>query len=157
MAQATADEIRNKRNIDQGKKTSRDGKSSGSSEESDNQKNSGPKIDALGYLLFFFLLCFAVAIDVLPYFTSGLSAVLDWILDIAFWLAVTFSMMLATGDILGSLFGKRQLINALQTVLESLPLIDILPFHAMAVIIIFLDLQFNILNKLPTKPKTSNQ
>ena len=152
MIQATAEEINKKRSNDQDKKKARDEKKSVPDKASEGK--TGQQVDALGYILFFFLLCFALVLDLLPYFTAGFATVLDWLLDITFWISVTFAMMLATGDILGSLIGKRQAVNAIQTILEIIPFSDILPWHIIAVVVIFLDLKFGIFDKL-FKPKAT--
>lgn len=120
-------------------------------EGTENKGNQGVQIDALGYILFFGLLCFGLFIDGLSLVTGGTATILDWILDLSLWFSITFSLMLVTGDIMGSLVGKRQSINVAQTIVETIPVVDALPFHVLAVVIIFLDLKTGFISKTTSK------
>ncbi len=108
----------------------------------------GVKVDTIGKVLFFFLLCFAVLIDLLPFISAGLFSFVDWIFDFAFYFFLFIVLFVVTGDIFGSLIGKKGTTNMIQTVAEFIPGIDILPLHVMALILIYVDLQYNIFSGL---------
>lgn len=114
----------------------------------------GKSIDTMSYFYLAMIAVFALAIDLLPVVTGDISSVIDWIFDFTFFIALTITMMITTGDILGSVAGKKALVNATQTIVEFIPLIDVMPFHLLAVLIIYLDLKYNILSKV-TKLKTN--
>ncbi|MBI3290933.1 hypothetical protein HYZ76_01465, partial [Candidatus Falkowbacteria bacterium] len=135
------------------KERDRSKKEEGKKEDRKKNKGSeepkqGKQVDAIGHIFFFGLLCFAIFIDALALFTGGASSVLDWIFDIGFAVAVAVVLFITTGDVIGSLVGKKGLVNATQTIVEFIPVIDVLPFHVLAVVILYLDLQYNILNKV---------
>lgn len=105
-----------------------------------------PELGPIGIILFMLLLVFAIVLDILPFVTAGFSSLLDWILDLGFFAAVSISLMIISGDMFDSLIGRRAMVNIIQTILEFIPLIDFLPWHLLALAIIFLDFKYNILN-----------
>ena len=96
--------------------------------------------------MLFLMLCFAILIDGIPFITGDLGAILDWILDASFFFFVAISLMLTTGDIINSIIGRRMAINFIQTILEFIPVIDVLPIHIVAVAAIYFDLKYGIFN-----------
>ena len=103
-------------------------------------------IGIIGYIMLFLMLCFAILIDGIPFITGDLGAILDWILDASFFFFVAISLMLTTGDIINSIIGRRMAINFIQTILEFIPVIDVLPIHIVAVAAIYFDLKYGIFN-----------
>lgn len=105
----------------------------------------GDPVGIIGTILFSLLLAYAIFIDVLPFITGGTSTILDWILDITFFIAVAGAMLITTGELIGSLVGRRSAVNLLQTIAEFIPGLDVLPFHTLAVILIYADVKYGIL------------
>ena len=106
---------------------------------------NGKQVGLIGNILFFLLMAYAIPIDLLPFVSGGLSTMLDWILDITFFIAVFFVLFITTGDLLGSLIGRKSMINILQTIAEFIPIIDALPFHILAVVLLYLDIKYGIM------------
>jgi len=124
-------------------------KKGGKSKEKDSlMPEKTGKTDVIGKILFGLLFVFAILIDILPFVTVGISAAIDWILDGAFWISIAIVLFVITGDVIGSMLGKKGAINIIQTVAEFLPVIDVLPIHTVALIIIYLDLEYDILSKV---------
>ncbi len=105
----------------------------------------GQPIGFIGYLLFFLMLVFAVGIDLIPFVTGDLGSIVDWILDISFFFFVSICLFLITMDLIGSFVGRKAVVNMAQTIIEFIPVIDVIPFHVLAVAIIFLDVKYGIL------------
>lgn len=102
-------------------------------------------VGIIGGVLFFMLIIFATIVDILPFITGGFSTIADWIIDIIFFIAVYFVLLITTGDIIGSFVGRKSVINLTQSILEFVPVIDLIPFHILATVIIYLDVKYDIL------------
>lgn len=109
-------------------------------------QGSKKDLGLIGVIMMSFVLIFAIFIDILPLVTGGFSSIIDWILDYIFFIALSMATIIATGDIVGSMVGKKMVVNATQTLVELMPVIDLMPFHILAVIIIVLDIKYNILS-----------
>jgi len=143
----TPDDRGRKKNLKSEQKKDKKKKDKGKKKDGLIPKKTG-KTGLIGKILFFLLLVFAILIDILPFVTGGFSAIVDWILDIIFWIAVTMVLFIITNDIIGSMIGKRGAINSVQTIAEFIPAIDALPFHTVALVIIYLDLEYDIFSKV---------
>ncbi len=116
----------------------------------------GTRLGVIDYILLFLLLVLAGLIDILPFVSIDISSLFDWIFDIIFFIAVFLVLFIITGDIIGSLVGRKAITNIIQTIAEFIPVIDVLPFHLAAVIIIYIDLRTGLVSavtqfKQPTK------
>ena len=110
-----------------------------------NTLRNSKQVGLIGNILFFLLMAYAIPIDLLPFVSGGLSTMLDWILDVTFFIAVFFVLLITTGDVLGSLIGRKSMINIVQSIAEFIPIIDALPFHILAVILLYLDVKYGIM------------
>ena len=112
----------------------------------------GKQVSAYRQALLFLLLVFAVMIDSVN--LLGVSTILDWILDIIFW----FGAIIATFEFsISSVFIRRAAISAATTIVEFIPVVDMLPFHVLLVPILYLDMKYDLFDKIkgagiPTKP-----
>ncbi len=111
-------------------------------------------VGIVGKIIFVLLLAFAAFLDILSIITADLSSTISWIFDIGFGFGVFVFIAMATGNLLESLYGRRNAINAVQTIVEIIPIINLLPIHIVALIIIYLDIEYDILGKV-TKGKIS--
>ena len=103
----------------------------------------GKPVPPIRMALLFLLLVFATMIDGLN--LLFVSSILDWILDIAFW----FAAFIATFDFtFGSAFVRRVTLNAATTIIEFIPIVDVLPFHLLLVLILYVDTKYDLFDKI---------
>lgn len=88
----------------------------------------------------------AVFIDILPLITGELSSVFDWIFDIGFYVLIFFVIVIVKQQVVRAIFGVRGVLNMVQTILEVIPVTGALPWHSIAVVILYLDAKYNILH-----------
>ena len=100
---------------------------------------SGSEISLVRKILFLFLMAFAVVFDLVN--LLGVGSVVDWIIDFIFWIMAFFVAFELDFD---SIFIRRLTINTIGTIAEFIPLIDMLPFHVLVVITIYVDMKYDI-------------
>ena len=106
-------------------------------------------VGVIGKMLFVPLLALHIFTDILPFVTVEISSAIDWILDIGLYIATAIVLFIITGDIIKTFTSRRAAANALKTLAEVIPVVGLLPLHTFVLIIIYLDLQHNILSKTP--------
>ena len=104
----------------------------------------GQAVGLFGMIMFMIMGSMAGFLDILPVVTGGLAAIIDWILDAGFFFMLFITMVVVTGDLIRSMFGFRGIINLAQTILEFIPASDIIPWHTVAVIVLYLDVKYGI-------------
>lgn len=104
------------------------------------QMAKGKQIDVIMYVFLSILMVFAILIDLINLLALG--TVIDWIFDTLFFLAV----LVMTFKGLDSFFIRRTITNFIGMVAEWIPVIDMLPFHILVVLIIWLDMKYDILD-----------
>lgn len=112
------------------------------------QKKGGIELGLIGGILFIGYAMASIGLDLLPLITLGASPMLDWILDAMLGIYGGFMILIITGDPFEALIGRRQVLNLIGWGLESIPLLDYLPFHILVAIIIWLDFKYNIVSKI---------
>lgn len=106
--------------------------------------HSDHEIGLFGLIMFVMIGSVSLFLDLLPFVTGNLSSILDWIFDAGFYFLLFITMIIMTGDVFRSIFGFRGIINLAQTVLEFIPVSDIVPWHTVATIILYLDVKYDI-------------
>ncbi len=104
------------------------------------------KIGIVGKVLFAFLILLCVLIDGLSLVTGEISSVIDWTFDATIWLATAMTILMVTGNITDAIIGRRGAISSMKTIAEFIPLVGLLPLHTAITIVLYLDMQYDILN-----------
>ena len=104
----------------------------------------GKNIGLFGLIMFTIMAGISLFLDVLPFVTGDLASLVDWILDAGFYFMLFITMVVMTGELMRSMFGFRGIINLAQTILEFIPVSDIIPWHTVAVIVLYLDVKYDI-------------
>lgn len=135
-----------KRNLQIARKQDRTKRDEGK-KPSENQKQQ-PKDMFLAPIYFGVLLLFAVIFDFTSLASGGLATALDWVFDLSFAPAIVLTIFLSTGDIMEAFTGKRFATNLGSGILELIPGIDTGPWHSLAVVLLYLDLKYNVISKI---------
>lgn len=106
--------------------------------------NGGRQIGLFGYIMFTIMGGISLFLDVLPIITGDLASLIDWIFDIGFYFMLFITMVVMTGELMRSMFGFRGITNLAQTVLEFIPVNDLMPWHTIAIIVLYLDVKYDI-------------
>lgn len=104
----------------------------------------GREIGLVSRIMLLFLAAMGLFIDILPLVTGDFSSVFDWILDIGFYFFFIIVTIIVKQQVVRAIFGMRGVLNITQTILEVIPATDVLPWHSIAVAILYLDAKYNI-------------
>ena len=104
----------------------------------------GREIGLVSRIMLLFLAAMGLFIDTLPLVTGDLSSILDWTLDIGFYFFFIIVTIVVKQQVVRAIFGMRGILNITQTILEAIPAVDTLPWHSIAVMVLYLDAKYNI-------------
>ncbi len=137
------DEAATARKLNEAKKNDR---AAAQSDQSETTPKNKTELGVIGGILFAGWAAFSIGADILPIITGGLSLPFDILISVLLGCYGYFTMLIITGDPIGALVSRRAGINFLQTLAEWIPIIAFLPLHTFAILVIWLDLKYGILD-----------